>query len=339
MADITHIFSSLVPPRGHTGEPVEIHSANLPLEGALYGMLSNVYIKSDAECTTAVQFILATDGSQNNEVRAAFIELVGSPDLAKVEALAVRLSAVTPGKAGLGLLFFVIGKEGDQHKLLVSRFPATQGILAEAQTHGLAVEFVEKVFMRNAATYKAALYRSAAPAAEYWDGTVVDKQSASMGESAASYWLRGFLKSDLKTTSKAGSRMLAAAFRKAAQACTSLDDKHQLISAITLIARLTDQPIPARDIFDRFGLAPDLQQAVISQLPNDESADATFMLDPGEFNRIAGLRTVKLDSGAILTAATDDFENVFTREVVDQNESMVRYSTTGRITDETVKAS
>lgn len=335
MAEITNIFSSLVPPGRQAGDLPEINGAVIPLNGDLFAMLANVFDKSDQECTTPIRFLGGEDGTQTNDVRTAFIELITDPTLDRANALAERLCRVTTGRSGLGLLFFVIGTEGGEHKLLVSRFPAHEGVLAELGTQGLSVEFVKRVFMKSSTSYKAALYRSTNPAAEFWEGMVVDKQL----QDAADYWIRGFLKSDLRTTSREGSRRLAVAFRDAARAATSVDDKHQLVSAITLISGLKGQVISPREIFDRFAIPEPLQKAVISHLPNDASVDAPFILDAKEFHAVAGQRTVKMNNGGILTAATDDFEKVFAREIIEGDTPLVRFTTVGTVVDETVKGS
>lgn len=337
MAEITHIFSSLVAPGKHETEPAEIHGTAIPLAGDLFAMLANVYDKAEEECNIPISFL--SDGAQNNEVRTEFVRLVEHPTLARANKLGERLSSVTTGRSGLGLLFFVLGNAGNRKKLLVSRFPANQGILAEAHGHGLTVEFVERVFMKNAATYKAALYQAVTPHAEFWEGDVVDKQTNPTGDTAANYWIREFLLSNLRTTSKAGSKRLATAMREAAKAAVSIDDKHQLVSAMSLMAGLKGQVISPLDVFDRFGLSAQLQKAIIAQLPNDESARAAFVLDADEFRAVAAFRSVKLNTGGVLTAATEDFDKVFEREVLDEETNRVRFSTEGNVVDEKVKGS
>ena len=335
MAEIEHIFSSLIPPRADDDNDAEpIHGATLPLSGDLFAMLANIYDRADQECTIPIQFV--SDGKQSNAIRTAFIDLVAKPHLKRANSLGKQLSNVTTGRSGLGLLFFVIGTDGKETKLLVSRFPANQGILAEMGSgEGLTVEYVERVFMKNAATYKAALYRSKTPAAEFWDGSVVDKQ---INESAANYWINGFLQSVLRTTSKAGSRRLAVAMRQAAKTAESVDDKHQLVSAISLIAGLKGKVISPREVFDRFGLSNELRHAILEFLPNDEALDASFVLDADEFRSVAAFRSVKLNTGGVLTAATEDFDEVFERQMVDERRNRVRYTTVGTVVDEKVKS-
>jgi len=335
VAEIYHIFSSLVPPGKHD-PTIEIHGSPITLEGKLYGMLANIYDKADEECNIPIRFLAAPNGTQSNEVREAFVDLVEEPTLERVTRLAQRLSAVSTARSGLGLLFVIVGKVGNDHKLLISRFPANPGILAEANDKGLSVALVEKVFMKNVASYKAALYRSPLPKAEFWNGAVVDKQLAQMGESAANYWIKEFLRSDLLTTSKAGSRRLAIAMKQAVKDATSVDEKQRLISAITLLSGMKDQTLTPREVLDRFSLGSSLRDAVLANLPTPEAADAAFVLDISEFRAIAAFRTVELDSGGALTAATDEFDKVFAKEVMG-NDGTVRFSTVGHVVDERVK--
>lgn len=332
MTVISTIFSTLVPPRS-SNEPIEIRGATIPLAGKLYTMLEAIYAKADSECRTPIRFVTAPDGTQNNEVRSSFIALVESPSLDQAKKLGERLCGVTTDRSGLGLLFFVLGKDGNEHKLMVSRFPANQGIIAEPHGQELTVEFVEKVFMKNERTYKAAVYRSASPVVEFWDGHVVDKQI----ETHTNYWIKEFLNSDFRTTSRAGSRRLAVAMRRATNEASNVAEKHQLVSAMTLVAGLKDEAISPRGVLERFALPSSLQQAVIRKLPNDESADATFFLDTAEFIQVAAYRTVKLDSGGMLTASTEEFDSAFEKIVLDEESALVRFTAEGHVVDETVK--
>jgi hypothetical protein len=335
VGEITHIFSTLVSPGKHEVEPEEIHGTAIPLDGDLFAMLATIYDKAEEECNLPIRFV--SDGAQHNDVRSEFIALIEKPTLQRASKLAELLGSVTTARSGLGLLFFVIGQEGNRHKLLVSRFPANHGILAETQGAGLTVEFVERVFMKNTATYKAALYASTTPRAEFWEGDVVDKQTNPTGDSAANYWIREFLLSELRTTSKAGSKRLATAMREAAKGAASVDEKHQIVSAMSLMAGLKGQTISPLDIFERFGLSRAVRDAITAHLPNDESLQAAFVLDAEEFKAVAAFRSARLDNGGVLTAATEDFDRVFERQVLDERTNRVRFSTVGTVVDEKVK--
>jgi hypothetical protein len=65
--------------------------------------------------------------------------------------LVIVWTVLTGGRrSGLGLLFLIRGKERNKSKLVISGFPADNGILAEEQSNSLTVQFVERIFMKNA---------------------------------------------------------------------------------------------------------------------------------------------------------------------------------------------
>ena len=55
---------------------------------------------------------------------------------------------------------------------------------------------------------------------------------------------------------------------------------------------------------------------------------------PAEFLKHVFLRTVELDNGGLLTAATERFDQVFTTETVDAAKHVVRFSTQGKVVDQ-----
>jgi hypothetical protein len=330
---ISRIFSTLVPPgkHGDPDAPEPILGTEVALQGNLFTMLADIYVKSDQECNIPIRFLMAEDGTQHNDVRAELITLIQHPALKTANALGARLRDVTNLKSGIGLLFFVLG---GSHKVVISRFPADQGILAEAHEATLDVEFVERIFMKNQATYKAAVYHGKSLKTDLWDGLVIDKQT-SLGHSA-SYWIHDFLRSDFKTTPRAGSMRLAIALREAAKVAPSLQTKQQIVSAMTLVQGFARRTIAPRELFDRFGFSDEAKEAVSAKFPNETTLDAAFTLDVDEFRRHAKFRSVELDTGAILTAPAERFDDAFQRKTLDQ-EGLVRFTATGRVTDEKVK--
>jgi hypothetical protein len=151
------ILSYLVPVGKGQEDPEHVTGTEIPPTGSLFSMLAGVFENSTAECTVPIRFV--TDGSQQNDVRDAIRDLLKNPTLSKGRKLAERLRDVSTGKSGLGLLFLLFGQEGEQHKIVVSRFPTDQGVLAEQKRGSLEVAFVERIFMKNAKTYKAACHR------------------------------------------------------------------------------------------------------------------------------------------------------------------------------------
>jgi hypothetical protein len=66
-------------------------------------------------------------------------------------------------------------------------------------------------------------------------------------------------------------------------------------------------------------------------------AEEQFRFDMDEFKSHIGYRSVELNNGGMLTAETDEFENVFHKE--DAGSGRVRFSTEGKIVNEKLRKS
>jgi hypothetical protein len=150
-------------------------------------------------------------GAQQNSCRDAILTYLSGPTLIRGRHIAERLRAVTTHRSSMSLLFLIAGSEEQDHKMIVSRFPADSGVLAEENQQTLNIAFLERVFMKSAKSYKAVLYRDSSLRAGFWSGRAVDKQLNSPETQLSNYWIAEFLDSDFLTTSAAGTRRLGAA--------------------------------------------------------------------------------------------------------------------------------
>ena len=64
----------------------------------------------------------------------------------------------------------------------------------------------------------------------------------------------------------------------------------------------------------------------------------TFVLDIDELTRHATYASIELDNTGILTAPADKFAEVFSREAINELTNEYRFSTSGHIVDERIKA-
>lgn len=332
------ILSYLVSPGKGQEKPEEVSGTVVPLSGSMFGMLAGIFEKSEAECKVPIRFV--TDGSQQNHARDEIRDLLKSVTLAKGRKLAHRLRDVSTGKSGLGLLFLLIGQEGGTHKIVISRFPADQGVVAERKKDSLEVAFLEQIFMKSAKTYKAALYKGKAIDSGFWDGHIVDRQIATSQNQVAHYWIRDFLLSDFMTTSKAGSKRLAIALKEASKSASTLQVKQEILAAITLAPNFYAKTVSIRELSTRLNLSAPARTAIESQFDNEALLTDTFILDSGEFQRNAAFAAVELDQGAVLTAPADRFDQCFKREPLHDvgNEERYRFTTEGQIIDERLKS-
>src|SRR5690606_30905651 len=124
--------------------------------------------------------------------------------------------------------------------------------------------------------------------------------------------------------------VLAVAMRNAAKSSENLEIKKEITAAATLGAGLDDQVMTARDFLGRFGLSQPAREAIAGHMKHPGLLNEQFRFSAEEFNRQLPYKSVELNSGAILTAAATEFDNVFEHGEPD-DEGNVTYSATGRI--------
>lgn len=330
---VTHVHTFLVHPQAVVAE---IGGSAVLLEGKLFNLLNKIYETSEGQCNIDVAFNIGGDGQQANAVRALLIDYTQNPDLQRGRSVAAQLGSATDGRSGMGLLFLIRGVEGQEHRLIVSRFPADNGILAEANNAELTVEFLERVFMKSAKAYKAALYQDASFNTGFWHGRVIDRQVSDPVARVSEYWIKGFLDSDFRTTPAHGTRRLALALKETMRS-SDLEAKQALSAAATLAAGINGQQTSIADFQERFGLPEPVRAAMNASVRSPVVLAERFVFDAAEFQREVAYRSVELDSGAILTAQSGDFDEIFNREELDAGGKLVRFSTTGEIVGERLR--
>lgn len=202
---ITKIFSFLAVP-DKAGE-TEVHGTEITGTGRLLEMLTDLYDRSDRDCRIPIRFIMSDEGEQINIRRDTIIDMINNEDYESGRVLAKALQDVTTHRSGMGLFFIITGKESNRNKILLSRFPADNGIMAESRQDGrIDVKFIERVFMKNAKSYKAVVYEGSSVDSHFWDGFATDKQINVGIRTISDYWVKDFLKSDFLINSALGSK-------------------------------------------------------------------------------------------------------------------------------------
>lgn len=327
---ITHIHTYLVHPARGIEEPDAIGGSALPLNGKMFKLLREVYDRADRECDVAISFNHGPDGRQQNDCRDLLIAYARAPHLARGRHIAERLAACTDNRSRMGLLFLVVGTEGLDHKVIISRFPADSGILAEQDGGNLNVEFLERIFMKSAKSYKAVLYRHSSFDTGFWRGYAIDKQMNDADVNVSGYWISDFLDSDFFTTSATGTRRLAVACRNAARNAETTALKSEIVAAATLAGGHNGLRLTAREFVQRLRLSQEAATAILSEI-NDNLKDEKFQFSAAEFRRHVTYRSVELDNGGIMTAMTDEFDRVFVSQPVDGGDGARRFTTQGTI--------
>jgi len=336
---IVKILSYLTYPAKHLDEQPTIAGTDIPNSGRLYQMLAEVFNRSTRECNIPVCFMPSEDGKQFNEVRADIIGLLREQSVPLGLKLAQRLQATTTNKSGLGLLFLILGESDPPREqiLLISRFPADEGIVAAQNSETLSVEFVEQVFLKNAHAYKGALYKDTSIESGFWTGNAVDRQINHGTKDLATYWIKAFLKSDLATTSRAGTKRLAVALREANRQATDILVKQEISAVATLARNLSGKVTTISEFCEHFELSDVTKKAILAPVKPERLADDKFQFDLSEFNRHFSYKSVELDNGAVLTASLESFDQCFQRIEVEDRQGAFIFTTEGMIVDERLK--
>ncbi|MDQ8027518.1 MAG: hypothetical protein REJ23_02240 [Brevundimonas sp.] len=330
---IESIQTYLVHPHAPGDDARHIGGIDVPLTGKLFDTFNGVYEKSEVECDIDIAFVPKGD-VQQNDCRDLVLAYVQARTLEAGRQLANRLREHTTNRSKQGLMVLMYGKEGQDHRLVISRYPTNTGILAEENGGQLDVQFLERVFMRSAVSYKAAMYQHAS-LNRFWEGRAVDKQISSRSLPTPEYWIHGFLGSDFRTTSAQGTRRLAVALKKAISAVDNLELKQELISAATLARGLAGQRTSVAEFCDRYGLSAPARQAIVANLPNVAVAAQLFALDVAVFDQEVAYRTVQLDSGVLIAASASEFDALVEREELPDGDE--KFSVTGHIINERLR--
>ena len=189
--------------------------------------------------------------------------------------------------------------------------------------------------MKNAHAYKSVVYQGGSHHQDFWDGAAIDRQ-INVGN-LADYWIRHFLRSDFKITAKTGTKQLALAVREATAILANEKEKAQLVSAAQLVTNLSGQATSVEDFAKRYGLSKPVREALIKSLPNEQIAKATFKFDTEEFSKHVRYTSKELDSGAILTAPSDKFDQCFTTKNIGDTDGEQEFSTRGKVINQRLK--
>lgn len=331
---IIEIHSYLVHPEKGSEQSSPVRGTKITKEGNMYKMLQGILESAPTECKYSIAF-LPKDGVQQNDCRDLVINYIRTPDLETGRELAKHLQSVTTKRSGLGLIFLILGRSDGKSRIVLSRFPAESGVLAEENKQSLSIQFVEKVFMKNANAYKSAFYEGDSFDSDFWKGHAIDKQINS-DITISEYWIKEFLLSDFATTGERGTRSLALALRDAVNTTSSIPIKEEITAALILAKGIDGKAISAASFSEIFNLSAEAKDVIKKQM-NHKLYEEQFVFLTDEFNKHIKVKTVRLDNGALLSAQTKDFDSIFQRKK--NADSKYTFTTTGSVIDEKIKKS
>ena len=331
---IKTIYSFLTYARkGKADDTVVSGTAIPPDDGKLCKMLNAMFNNAHKECSIPIVFS-PENGVKVNGVRDELMALVDSPSIEAAKAVAIRLQKATMGTSGMGLLFISIGDDGAAQRVVVSRFPADEGVVAERDSEKLTVAFVDQVFLKSSHAYKAATYVREGKADDMWKGHAIDKQMNNNSKSVADYWIVDFLRSELLNTPAGGTRRLANALRAVLTATADPQIKAEITAAVQLATNIPDKALTIAEFGDEFHFSAKTKEAIAAKVNPSRLVNEKFKFDSGEFSKHLAYKQVELDNGAVLTAPAEKFDTCFaTAEAA----TGTTFTTTGQVVDERLR--
>lgn len=331
---IEKIYSFLTyPKKNKAEEDVPSGTSIPPDDGKLCKMLSDIFDNAADQCNIPVMFT-SEDKVQANAVRTELQAIFKKPSVSAAAPLAERLQKATSGTSGMGLLFICIGPDSQGTRVVISRFPADEGVVAERTSNNLTVSFVEQVFLKSSHSFKAATYVSTGKANELWTGHAVDKQINHGSKAMADYWIIDFLLSDMATTGATGTKRLALALKATMTSTSDVNVKREITSAVHLAANIPNKAFTINEFCDSFHFSAQTKNAIAAKVNPSRLVNEKFKFDHSEFGKHIAYKQVELDNGAVLTAPVEKFEACF-KSTKKQDEHT--FSTTGTIVDERLR--
>ncbi len=333
---IQAIYSFLTYPKRSNPDDPLAPGAQIPVDAdnKLVRMLDSLFQRAPQDCVIPISF-RADAADQTNPVRSELLALLAGPSVESAAPLALRLQRSTAGTSGMGLMFICLGEDaGGGTRVLLSRFPADEGVVAERTDAALTVQFVEQVFLKSAHSYKAATFVADGRADQLWNGHIVDRQINHGSKAVADYWIVDFLVAEFSTTAAAGTKRLANALRQAITSTTNVSIKQEIAAAAQLARNIPHRAMTVTGFCERFNFSDETKAAVVACIRPPRLVNDRFRFDAEEFARHLAYKQVELDNGAILTAPADRFDEVFERARRRQQDT---FSTTGTVIDQRLR--
>lgn len=293
----------------------------------LHQVISEIFNKSEKECDIPIKF-LTTNGKQENPMRDQIMNLNSHFSIDNCIPIVRKLSHLTDGKTKDGLVFFVSAKSESGTRIMVTRFPAETGITISPAQGKPNFNVVEDVFLKNSRKYKAVYYNSSD---QFWFGYATDKQvneGRGKVKEISDYWIKHFLESEMKITSKRGTEILAKAVRSTLETTDDDDVQKDLVTLTTTIKNANKRLVSFESFFDEMNLSEGTKKEVLKKIDPD-LLGIKFELDVDEFRTTCNYLVNVLDNGAIVIGPAKDFDDIWSKEFVAENDEYI-YSTTGR---------
>ena len=331
--EVLSVRSFFVHPSKNETKSKKVTSTVVPKGNQVFSMMEVLFQKSDKECVINVVLTPTNEGKQKNTFKELLIEYSKNQNEFNGLKIAEALQCVTTNKSGLGLLFLLHGSENGKTKMVLSRFAADEGISAKEAKDKLSVEFVQNIFMKNALTYKSAMFEGTSNLFHITGGKVIDKQMNGQGDNIAHYWITNFLQCSLQTTAATGSNRLATRIKDAISTSKDTDVNSEIIAAASLLKNMNAQALSGELFCKQYTLSNDAMEIVKKAFKSDVLFTENFIFDATEFEKVLSYKSMEIDHGALISANAFHLNKVFYIKK-SKNDDLVHVTTSGKIVNE-----
>lgn len=164
----------------------------------MFSKLQEITDKAEKLCEITIKFV-SNGSKQQNETRDMFINLLREKQLNNGLPIIEWLSKNTDKSSKCGLVFILMGKNGEKKFILIARYPSEEGIILQKEDK---VEIIQDVFLKNSHRYKLAYFEDESLQNGLWKGIAIDKQLNDTVSSKliSDYWIKNFLRCELELT-------------------------------------------------------------------------------------------------------------------------------------------
>ncbi len=326
-------------PVGKGVEPFPIDSIRhfeIKKDELMFSKLQEIANKAEYLCEISIKFI-SNGAKQKNETRDMLIELMKEKELDKGLPIVEWLSKNTDKSSKCGLVFILIGKNKEKDFVLIARYPSEEGIILQKEDK---VEIIQDVFLKNSHRYKLAYFEDESLKNGLWKGIAIDKQ---INETASSklisdYWIKDFLRCELELTEVQGNKILGKALRQVLNDETTTPEDKEEINAIASAVRLNNGTSESINSFlNNKSISDKNKEKIFNALPSRSVAEQVFKFNSEIFKGVYALKAMYFNSGAIVMAPTDSFDEVFATEIVNKETKEICVSTKGIVKKEAIK--
>jgi hypothetical protein len=332
--ELFRLHAYAVAPRRTDSDSPAPSGGAVTISAALRSILEESVAAARFQLRTQVDFEMPGSG-RSNEVRdhiMAFAFRDGGAVKSAALGLATRLADAMDMRSGSCLLILAGMREGNRRRVTLWAFPRDQAFRLRSRDNGATIQILTDVFSQTSKLRKAAMFEGRDLRNEFLQGRALDFQANQLSHEVADFWINRFLQCALSLRDDAGTRMLAMTVRKAVDACDTVSEKEQILTAVMAIRTSPQRRWSINSFADTY-LSGEARDRFLAAAPNAESRPSMFNFRREEFEAFLAFRVYALESGVLVSSPLREIGHSVQVTGTDDRQ----LSCEGRIVDEKVR--